>query len=467
MFAVADPSQGCSNFIDCTVQGANNVIQGATQAGNFLSDPFGSMYTAFRDSAVSLSRDVLPAITEATMPNLTMDWFINVYKVSFALSILVMVVVLLPQFVRVARGSQSGRELGETIMLYAPAFILGAMFGPMLGALLVGVVHALSTDLTRWAFFDTNDHLVASFTKMIDQGDAAGIAGGAPVAAFLMFLAWISLLMAIIVMLVLLVVLYFTGVLFPLGYVWIIDPQRRKMGSRLAWVFLGVLLAHPLLFFMLGVTFHWIGAGVQTFGNNISVQRLALLVSGVLAMLIATFSPLLLMKFAPVIPGPSGGSNGPSMQPGQWGSNNANDLPQRYAPDARQGGKATDSSGSASAPAEEAAATGGSKGIGELAGVGAKAGAAGEAGAAGASGAAGAGVGAAGAGAAGAGGAAAGAGGLAAAGAAESATGVGAAIGIPTLIAAGAMEAGKVAIDKTQEAASMAADAASDEGIQQ
>lgn len=465
MWAMAD-SSGCdgSNLLNCAAQGVNQAIQGATQTANFFSDPAGSTYKMFRDSAVSLSRDVLPAVTQATMPDLTMSWFINVYKVSFALSILVMVIVLLPQFVRVARGAQSGRELGETLMLYTPLFILGAMFGPLLGSLLVGVVHALSTDLTRWAFFDTNAHLVESFTKMIDQGDPTGIAGGAPVAAFLMFLAWIALLMAIVVMLVLLVVLYFTGVLFPLSYVWIIDPQRRKMGSRLAWVFLGVLLAHPLIFFMLGVTFHWIAAGVETFGNNLSVQRLALLVSGVLAMLIATFSPMLLMKFAPVIPGPTGGSNGPSMQPGQWGNNNTSDLQQRYAPDARQGGKSTDS-GSSTAPAEEAAASGGSKGIGELAGAGAKAGAgaAGEAGAAGATSAAGAG-----AAGAGAGGAAAGAGGLAAAGAAESATGVGAAIGIPTLIAAGAMEAGKIAIDKTQEAAGMAADAAaSDEGIQQ
>ncbi|MGJ4846599.1 hypothetical protein [Leifsonia sp. Le1] len=453
-------AEGSGNPIGDAIGGIGDAIGGAVQTANFFSDPFGNMYKSFRDSAVSLSRDVLPVVTQATMPDLTMDWFINAYKVSFGLAILVLVFTLLPQFVRVARGTQSGRELGESLAFYGPLFIIGAMFGPLLGSFLVNVVHALSTSLTRWAFFDTNDNLVASFTKMLDQGDAAGIAGGAPVAAFLMFCAWISLLMAIAVMLVLLVVLYFAGVLFPLGYVWIIDPQRRKTGWRLVGLFIGVMLAHPLLFFMLGVTFHWIGAGVETFGDHLNVQRLALLISGVLAMLIATLSPMLLMKFAPVIPASFGGSNGPSIQPGQWGSNNMQDATQKYAPDARQGGKSTDSA-NAPSPAEDAPAAKGSGGLGDFAGAGAKAGKSFgmEAGAGAEAGAAGAGAGA--------GAAGAGAGGLAAAGAAESATGVGAAIGVPTLIAAGAMAAGQAAVDKAQEAGAMAADAAdSDEGAQ-
>lgn len=444
-----DSGQGCDSLINCVVGGVGDAINGAAQTANFFSDPFGNMYKAFRDSAVSLSRDVLPVITQATMPDLTLDWFINVYKVAFALGIFVFVLTLLPQFVRVARGTQSGRELGESVLFYGPIYLIGAMFGPMLGAFLIKVVHALSTDLTRWAFFDTNDNLVNSFTKMLDQGDATGVAGGAPVAAFLMFCAWIALLMTIAVMLVLLVVLYFSGVLFPLGYVWIVDPQRRKTGWRLVGLFVGVLLAHPLLFFMLGVVFHWIGAGAETFGNHLNVQRLALLISGVLAMLIATLSPFLLMKFAPVIPAVTGGSNGPNMQPGQWGSRDTNDLPSRYAPDSRQGGKATDSAG-ASTPVEDAGTTS-SKGLGDLAGVGAKAGA---------------GAGAeAGAGAAGAEAGAGAAGGLAATGAAESATGVGAAIGVPTMIAGAAVAAGQAAVDKAQEAGAMAADAAgADEG---
>lgn len=454
--------EGSGNPIGDAIGGIGDAIGGAVQTANFFSDPFGNMYKAFRDSAVSLSRDVLPVVTQATMPDLTMDWFINAYKVSFALAILVLAFTLLPQFVRVARGTQSGRELGESLAFYGPLFIIGAMFGPLLGSTLVKVVHALSTDLTRWAFFDTNDNLVASFTKMLDQGDAAGIAGGAPVAAFLMFCAWISLLMAIAVMLVLLVVLYFAGVLFPLGYVWIVDPQRRKTGWRLVGLFIGVMLAHPLLFFMLGVTFHWIGAGVETFGDHLNVQRLALLISGVLAMLIATLSPMLLMKFAPVIPATFGGSNGPSMQPGQWGSNDMRDATQKYAPESRQGGKSTDSA-SAPSPAEDTPSVRGSGGLGDFAGAGAKAGTSAGSASGSASGAGAAGAGA--AGGAGAGAAGASAGGLAAAGAAESATGVGAAIGVPTLIAAGAMAAGQAAVDKAQEAGAMAADAAdSDEG---
>lgn len=53
---------------------------------------------------------MLPALTHATLPDLTADWFINAYKISFALSIFVFVIILIPQFINTARGGSRDRN---------------------------------------------------------------------------------------------------------------------------------------------------------------------------------------------------------------------------------------------------------------------------------------------------------------------------------------------------------------------
>jgi type IV secretion system protein TrbL len=346
----------------------------------------------------------------------------------------VAVALLIPQVVRTARGAQAGRELVDSAGLYFGAFLLGAMFGPALGIMLINFFHALTDVFVSFGVTGSVNTITSQFTSMISTSDPTGIAGGVPVAVFLMLCMVVGLFLVMLVLLVQLVTLYFAGVLFPLGLVWIIDPTKRKFGMKIGGLWFGILAAHPLLFLLLGLAFSMMANQVSAFGNNFSLQSMVNLVVAVIALFIAALSPLLLMKFAPVIPMGSGGSRGPAVATGSIGSNNMSDAMSRFG-----GGSNSSTSGSSEAAvAEDAPATA------SLSEASASAAAAPTAGAIGA-GAAGSAAGGAGA-AAGAGGAAAGAEGLAAAGAAESATGAGAAIGIPTLIAAGGvMVAGKAA----------------------
>ncbi|MFE6767270.1 hypothetical protein [Streptomyces sp. NPDC057689] len=472
VLAAADDDK-CTNIVGCAidkgkdiiggaVNGTKDVINTAQSIGDFWSDPAGNTYKALRDAAKGLSDSVLPALTHATLPDLTADWFINAYKISFALAIFVFVILLIPQFVNTARGRQSGQELIETLTLYGPVFIVGAMFGPAVGAFLVKFFGALSDSLIKTMLSTTSSTIVDKFSKMIGSDDGSGIVGGAVVGAILMFFMILALLLALLVLIVQLITLYFSGVLFPLGWVWIVDKRKRSFGQKIPMVWLGILAAHPLLFFLLGVTFSFVGANIDVFSDQASLQKTVSLVVSMLALFIAGLSPLLLFKFAPILPmggaspegGPSIGANSPQEADKRYGgpsSDAGNSDPSSSTPSstsstsggeetqaAPTGGGGGKSSGggsddAASSSIKDAASSGGSK-----AGAGAEAGAGAKAGAGAASGAAGAESGA------------------MAAGAAESSTGVGAAVGIPTMLAAGA----KAGIDKANSAATSAADMA-------
>jgi type IV secretion system protein TrbL len=400
------------------IGGIGDLINGATSAVSYWSDPWGNTFKALQSAAEGMSKDILPALTSATLPDLTTDWFINAYKISFATAILIAVLLLIPQAVRTARGAQAGRDLVDSVGLYFGAFLAGAMFGPAVGVVLIKFFHSLTDVFVSFGVTGSIQTVTDNFQKMIKTADPAGITGGVPIAVFLMLCMIVGLFMVMLILLVQLVTLYFAGVLFPLGLVWIIDPNKRQFGMKIGALWFGILAAHPLLFLLLGLAYSMMANQVGAFGNNFSLQSMVSLLVAIIALFIAAFSPLLLMKFGQVLPMGSGGSRGPAVATGSIGSPNMSSAIERFSP------RSSGSSGG-NAPSSPAAAMERSgPSISEVSSARAAGAAAETAGAS--------------SGAAAAAGGATAAEGLAAAGAAESATGVGAAIGIPTLLAAAA-----------------------------
>ncbi|MEB0202484.1 hypothetical protein QN345_01700 [Cryobacterium sp. 10I1] len=440
------------NGVSDAVNGVGNAVGGAVQTAkgfaDFWSDPAGNSFQMLQDGAKGLSDDVLPAITHATLPDLTAEWFISSYRISFGLAVFVLASLLIPQFVRTARGQQSGRDLAESLGLYAPLFLVGAAFGPALGAVLVKFFGSLSDSLIAWGINTSSQTIVDKFSAMLGQGDkGAGLAGGAIVGIILMFFMICGLLVVVLILIVQLITLYFSGVLFPLGLVWIVDPTKRAFGLKISYLWFGILASHPLLFFMLAIAYQMVSSSIDVFGTTPTLERTVTLVVSILALLIAGLSPVLLMKFAPVLPmgggggAPSGGGTigSSSMQQADSKlSNSGSSSTSDIGGESRGGGSSSSSAGVAS----PSSAFGSSGGGGEEEEASSSISAAMN-GSTGAGGGGSAGVAAGGT-------AAAAEGGLASAGAAESATGVGAVVGVPTMAMAGALAAGSAAASATK-----------------
>ena len=412
-----------------------------SDVADFWSDPAGNTFNMLQDGARGLAETILPAITKATLPDLTLDWFLKSYAISFGMAIFVMVALLIPQFVRTARGTQSGRDTAEAVGIYAPLFLAFAAFGPAIGIFLVKFFGALTDSLVGWGINATTETIIDRFTALLSEKDnGESLAGGAVVGVVLMVGMLAGLLLVMLVLIVQLVTLYFSGVLFPLGLVWIVDPSKRKFGTKIAYLWFGVLASHPLLFFLLTVAYFMVGANITAFSDNATLQQTVDLVVSLLALLMAGLSPLLLLKFAPVIPTGGMGTAPAGATLGSSSMKQADDRVSQQGPsggdDGGSGnsssniGTSTARSDSGQPPAETneptSSVTAAARNTGAGAGEGSTLGA--MTATAGAGTTAGAGA----------------AEGTAAAGAAETSTGVGAVVGIPTLLATGAGKAADV-----------------------
>jgi type IV secretion system protein TrbL len=428
--------------VGCWIGGASNAIGGAAGTFNFWTDPWGNTFKTLQESARNLSQSVLPTVTKATLPDLNAEWFLKAYAVTFALAIFAAVVLLIPQVVRTARGVQAGRDLLDSIGIYFPLFLISAMFGPPFGAILVNFFSSLSESIIAWGITGSAGSITSEFQKMLSESDASGIAGGAVVGVFLMLFMLLGLLLVIIMLIIQLVTLYFTGVLLPLGLVWIIDPTKRKFGTKIVSIWIGVLASHPLLFLLLSFAYLMVSGSINVFGTGNALQKTVTLTVSLLALLMAGFAPLTLMKLAPVLPMGNGGAAGPGLNMPSIGAKNMTDADQRYGTDSPNDSK--NSGGTTSGSAMDADAASDQPDTLTKA-------------AAGSASTAGAGEGSAMAGGTAAAGTATGTAtteGLAAAGTVETATGAGAAIGIPTIVVAG-MKAG---YDKATDTANTVTD---------
>ena len=372
----------------CQVKkGVEEGLDSAAQAVEFGKDPFGYIAQKEAEAAKQLMEGLIPALAKVTQPDLTADWFINAYKVSFGCAIFGWVLIMLWDFATYRRRGESGDEVVDSALRWSPVFLIGSMFGPAVGAFLVRFIGALNTSLVRWGISSSSDEIVKGFNEMISD-EPAKMLGGSFVAMIIYFCLILALLLVLIVLIVMLVTLYISGVVLPLSLMWTTKVGQREKGRKILMVWAGVLTSQPLIFLLLGFAFS--GIAEQTFDvmkasdvtKGAPLQSLVQAVVVIIMLAIATLGPTGLLGFAPVGPtdgaaagpgidmrsagqGKSGGRGGagPSSpdasQTSQIASKNAASAPS-VGGSASAGGAASAGGGStAAAGAGGASATGG------------------------------------------------------------------------------------------------------------
>ncbi len=284
---------------------------GVADAIDFAQDPLGYIAQKMQEAAAGLSDTVLPQLEKLTHPDLSTEWFLSAYRVSFALSIFVWVAFLGWNFVQMARRRVSGDEVAETMGVYTPLFLGGVMFGPLVGSMLLSLTGAITDSLIAWGVSGSVDGTTKALQDAIAAGESDKIVGGAIVSIIFFGCLIVALLLAFLVLLIMLVTLYLTGAIIPLSLVWLTHPRQRSKGLKVVMVWIGVCFSHVLLFLLLGVAFRMIG-GLATNFDQPGMTILANLAAATIALLMATLSPLGLLAFAPVGPSTAGAA-GPSI----------------------------------------------------------------------------------------------------------------------------------------------------------
>ncbi|MFH5824283.1 hypothetical protein [Georgenia sp. AZ-5] len=285
---------------NATLSAVPGAVAPPPPVATFDTDPLAFLFASVKDAAHGLAGDLLPWLLSATQPDLSAAWFLEAYRISFAVAVFLWAVLLLWNLVRAARRLISGPELAESFTTYSLLFLGGAMYGPAAGWVVVRFFGALSQSLIGWASGGSTTAAVEGLSATIDATEPGGIVGGVVVALILMSLMVLGLLLVALVLTAATITLYFTGALLPLALVWLVDPAHRRTGTRLLMAWVAVLATAPLLFFLLGVALRLTAAQTGAPTTDPRIAQLAALSAAALAMILAALAPFLLLHLAPL-----------------------------------------------------------------------------------------------------------------------------------------------------------------------
>jgi len=299
-------------WLDAGMGVVDDAARAVRTAVDFGSDPLGFLFDKTQEAAHGLSSSVLPTLFDATQPDLSAEWFLDAYRVSFALGVFLWAFLLLVTVVRSAQGVYSSNQVAGVLTRGSVLFLGGAMFGPAAGWFVLEFVGSLSDVIARWAIESSTDEVVSSISEMVADGDASGVTGGVLVALSLMVLMLVGLVLVIAMLIVTMVTIYIGGAVVPIALAWYASPDQRRIATRLLTVLGGVIAAKPVLFLVLGLAYRLAASQARWLSDTPDVATLANHLAAACALCLAGLTPFLLFKFAPVLP-TTAGQAGPAL----------------------------------------------------------------------------------------------------------------------------------------------------------
>lgn len=286
-------------------------VDAAKTAVEFGSDPLGFITRQMQDAVQAVAGVLIPWLLSALHPDYSAQWWLQSYVVSFSIAMFVLAVQLLAITLRRKKGSLGAKEMIESIFIAAPAFLVGAAFGPVIGIALTKVFTAAGDSIAAWAVNSTTQDFFTKIADLAAAGDAAALLNSAIVSIVVLGILFLSLLGVSFIFILQLATQYLVGAVLPLGFVWIVNPDTRKIGKAVPMIWLVIGLTQVALILLVGLAFRAINgisitADPGTLGKLVNpIQTFVNLAVPAVISFIVVFAPLSMLKF---IPRPGGGA---------------------------------------------------------------------------------------------------------------------------------------------------------------
>jgi hypothetical protein len=293
------------------ISGIVGITGTAVKVASFASDPAGYITSLMQQAVQAMAEKVIPPMIDALHPDYTATWWLDSYRVSFAMAIFLAAILLIVGFVKRQRGKNSGREMAESVFVALPAFFISASFGPLLGILLTKVFTALEDSLALWAVDSTTKTYFSALGERAANQDAGALFGSALISQLTLMGLLLGLIVVVFVLLIQLATMYLTGALMALGIVWIVNPGTRHLAKVGPTIWLALCFSHSLLIFLVGVVFRAV-SGLQvkaTSDGSLSTPFITFVNLALPAMLIllVSFAPMALLRLGSFASAPLGG----------------------------------------------------------------------------------------------------------------------------------------------------------------
>lgn len=275
-------------------------------------DAFGCILGHFANSASSMTHWILEKANTATAPSIAdkdgkgYDWFLDAYKATFGIGVIVFAIVLLIQFVQLARNKITADEMQENLVLWTPAYWAGALFSPWLVHFFIagsshltdGVLDTLTGSNDLWG---ENQDKLNELLKDASTGELIGSTLGAIIAFLLLAIMGLVVFLALVVQDV---TVTLGGIFIPLALAWIVSAKARGGSLKLPTIILTVLLSRPLLFFIIGIGLQLLQHEIFTSngGDDAALANTGGILVAITIFALAAASPFALIALVPIMP---------------------------------------------------------------------------------------------------------------------------------------------------------------------
>ncbi|EYT63995.1 hypothetical protein H489_0109775 [Curtobacterium flaccumfaciens UCD-AKU] len=313
-----------SGIVGSTAKAATDVVK----AVDFAKDPAGYITSLLQQGVYVVATKLIPPMIDALHPDYSAKWWIDSYRVSFAMAFLLAAVLLIVATIQTQKGKNSGKELAESLFVALPGFVVAASFGPLVGQLIGKVFVQLEESLALWSVgTSTKDY----FTHLGDAAaskNAQALWGTALISQITLEGLLLGMIVVVFLLLIQLATMYLTGALMALFLAWAVNPKTRHLAKIGPTVWIALNFAQALLIFLVGVVFRAVG-GLQMKAVDGDAGDFATFVNLALpAVLICmiVFAPMALMKIGSPATAPLGG--GGQSRDGGLNSPNPGSVPQ-------------------------------------------------------------------------------------------------------------------------------------------
>lgn len=275
-------------------------------------DAFGCILGHFANSASSMTHWILEKANTATAPSIAdkdgkgYDWFVDAYKATFGIGVIVFAIVLLLQFVQLGRNKITADEMQENLVLWTPAYWAGALFSPWLVHFFIagtshltdGVLDTLTGSNDIWG---ENQDKLNKLLEDASTGELIGSTLGAIIAFALLAIMGLVVFLALVVQDV---TVTLGGIFIPLALAWIVSAKTRGGSLKIPTIILTVLLSRPLLFFIIGIGLQLLQYELFTSdgGDDAGLANTGGILVAITIFALAAVSPFLLVALVPIMP---------------------------------------------------------------------------------------------------------------------------------------------------------------------
>lgn len=289
-------------MVNPTIAGIINAGKAAEKVTEYIKDakdPFEMLVNHAHEEAVNWTVKVMDTATGSTDFDPTQTWFTTSWAGAAGVGILLMGIMFLLMLKDLGNGDIDEDEFRNSLLRWGPAAVLMATFGPALMGKLTSVMSALNSGVITARGDDLTSRIIdfVNTLAVLDSGSGLG--------PLLMIIIFIIMIIAALMLYVVFLVQHFALIMLAYGIALMLgalmNPKWRPGLLKAASTWTTVLFSKTVLLIMMALIFTIDFASIAP---DDGLEILSQTVIVILAMGAVAFSPMILLKYVPMVSSP-------------------------------------------------------------------------------------------------------------------------------------------------------------------